>query len=166
MSRIIVRICTDKGKNFTNHGTDGSVASGGALDPNDHRRRRRHDARACDKAAHTRQPVCIKPGPVHPGVQCKLPPTPPSPAFDSPHLHPLPPPPTDSPLHACEVCLCESGRGRTPSLWTRSSVPLTQLSAPLARLSVPLTRAFSTLNTIIRPSTLLSVPTKPGITCS
>ena len=57
-------------------------------------------------------------------------------------------------MHACEVRLCESGRGRTPSLWTRFSVPLTRLSVPLARFSVPLTRAsvpfFSTLSTILR----------------
>ena len=45
------------------------------------------------------------------------------------------------------MCLCESGRGRTPSLWTRFSVPLTRLSVPLARFSVPSKR--------------LSVPTNP-----
>ncbi len=125
ISRILVQICADKGtditnngricmgkgKNFTNKRTDGFVAPGGALDPNDHRRRRRHDARACDKATHTRQPVCIKPGPVHPWVQCKLPPTPPS-RFRLAQPSPPPPAPTDP----CTLvrCACARAEGAEP----------------------------------------------------
>ena len=113
ISRITVRICMGKGKNFTNKRTDGFVAPGGALDPNDHRRRRRHDARACDKAAHTRQPVCIQPGPVDPWVQCKLPPTstPPS-RFRLAQPSPPPPAPTDP----CTLvrCACARAEGAEP----------------------------------------------------